>query len=175
LSSVSGGLTAFFIFSGGRISMNHFWKYNYIERKTQLEETAMIDEALGKLREIARKNECEHIMDNIDITIDVVRRSGEEEDSSIVALALSFFADYAIDRRNIKLLNEIHSFAEELNILDEFHSRKAYEIIYTLKDEVLNLYPKNLRELISFMESLEAEKLDYRILPYDPANVLKVE
>jgi hypothetical protein len=135
----------------------------------------MIDSALEQLREIAGRNECVHIMDNIDITIDVVRRTSEEDEKSILALALSFFADYAIDRRNIVLLREIHSFAEELGILDEFHSRKAYEIIYNLKEEMLNIYPKNLSELISFMESLEAEKLDYRILPYDPCDNLKIE
>jgi len=59
--------------------------------------------------------------------------------------------------------------------LDEFQSRKAYEIIYSLKDETLNIYPKGLEELISFMEGLEAENLDYRIMPYDPSNILMVE
>lgn len=135
----------------------------------------MIDKALRKLRYIAWENECEHIMDNIDITIDVLRRTGEEDEKSIMALALSFFADYAIDRRKLDLLHEIYGFAEEFNLLDEFHGRKAYEIIYNLKDEMLNLYPKGLSELISFMEGLEAEKLDYRVLPYDPENNLKVE
>lgn len=135
----------------------------------------MIDEALKQLRGIAGRNECEHIMNNIDISIDVVRRYSDEEEKSIVALALSFFADYAIDRRNLSLLHEIHNFSEDLGILEEFHSRKAYEIIYNLKDEMFNLYPKGLSELISFMENLEADQLGYRILPYDPSNNLKIE
>lgn len=135
----------------------------------------MIDEALDGLRSVAKKSGCEHIMNNIDITMDVMRRSSDEDEKSIAALAFSFFADYAIDRRNIRLLHEIHNLAERLGLLDEFQSRKAYEIIYSLKDEVMNIYPKGLRELISFMEGLEAESLDYRIMPYDPSNVLMVE
>ncbi|MGE5632860.1 MAG: hypothetical protein ACM3TR_17470 [Caulobacteraceae bacterium] len=135
----------------------------------------MIDKALSDLREIAGKNDCRHIMNNIDITIDVVRRNTDENEKSIVALAFSFFSDYAIDRRNISLLHEIYNLAGSLGILDEFQSRKSYEILYNLKDEMLNLYPKGLNELISFMEGLEAKKLDYRILPYDPNNNIKVE
>lgn len=135
----------------------------------------MIDEALRKLRDIARKNECEHIMDNIDVTMDVVRRTSDEEEKSIVALALSFFADYAIDRRDLELLHEIHRFAEELNVTDELHGQKSYEIIYSLKNKMLDLHPRGISELVSFMESLEAEHLDYRILPYDPGNNLKIE
>lgn len=135
----------------------------------------MIDEVLRRLRDIAGKNECEHIMDNIDVTMDVVRRTSDEEEKSIAALALSFFADYAIDRRNLELLHEIHRFAEELNVMDELHSQKAYEIIYSLKDEMLDLHPRGLSELVSFMESLEAKHLDYRILPYAPGNSLKIE
>ncbi|HYE82537.1 MAG TPA: hypothetical protein VEG39_10300 [Clostridia bacterium] len=135
----------------------------------------MIDEALDGLRKAAKRSGCEHIMNNIDITMDVMRRSSDEDEKSIAALAFSFFADYAIDRRNIGLLHEIYSLADRLELLDEFQSRKAYEIIYNLKDEVMNIYPKGLRELISFMEGLEAESLDYRIMPYDPDNVLIVE
>lgn len=135
----------------------------------------MIDEALMGLREVARQSGCEHIMDNIDITMDIMKRSSEEDDKSIAALAFSFFADYAIDRRNISLLNEIYSLAHKLDLLDEFQSRKAYEIIYSLKDEVLNVYPKGLGELIFFMEGLEDEGLDYRIMPYDPSDNLLVE
>ncbi len=135
----------------------------------------MIDEALEGLREAAEKVGCGHIMDNIDITMDVMRRSSDEDEKSIAALAFSFFADYAIDRRNIELLHEILHLAERLGLLDEFQSRKAYEIIYNIKDEIQNIYPKGLRELISFMEGLEAEKLDYRIMPYDPYNTLVIE
>ncbi len=135
----------------------------------------MINEALDGLREIAEKSGCAHIMDNIDITMDVVRRSSDEEEKSISALAFSFFADYAIDRRNIELLHQIYGLAEKLELLEEFQSRKAYEIIYNLKDEMSNVYPKGLGELISFMESLEKEELDYRIIPYDPGNILIVE
>ena len=135
----------------------------------------MIDEALNGLREISKRSGCSHIMDNIDITMDVMRRSSDEDEKSISALAFSFFADYAIDRRNIDLLHQIYGLAENLELLDEFQSRKAYEIIYRLKDEMLNVYPKGLGELISFMEGLEAESLDYRIMPYDPGNVLVVE
>ncbi|HYF75319.1 MAG TPA: hypothetical protein VD757_01920 [Candidatus Nitrosocosmicus sp.] len=135
----------------------------------------MIDEALEGLRDVAKRNGCAYIMDNIDITMDVMRRSSDEDEKSIAALAFSFFADYAIDRRNIKLLQEIYSLAGKLNLLDEFHSRKAYEIIYSLRNEMMNVHPKGLGELISFMEGLEAEELDYRIMPYDPGNVLVVE
>lgn len=135
----------------------------------------MLDEALSGLREIAKRNGCAHIMDNIDISIDVVRRSSDEDEKSIAALAFSFFADYAIDRRNITLLHEIYNLANELELLDEFESRKAYEIIYNMKDEIMNLYPKSLEELISFMEGLEADNLDYRIMPYDPGDNLVIE
>jgi len=135
----------------------------------------MIDEALNGLREIARENECEHIMDNIDITMDIMRRSSDEDDKSISALAFSFFADYAIDRRKIGLLQEIYLLAGRLDLLDEFQSRKAYEIIYRLKDEVMNIYPKGLNELISFMEELETEGIEYRIMPYDPGSALVIE
>ena len=135
----------------------------------------MIDEALDGLRGVAKRSGCEHIMNNIDITMDVMRRSSDENEKSIAALAFSFFADYAIDRRNISLLHEIYNLAGKLDLLDEFQSRKAYEIIYSLKDETLNIYPKGLEELISFMEGLEAENLDYRIMPYDPSNILMVE
>ncbi|HWR62615.1 MAG TPA: hypothetical protein VN580_13430, partial [Clostridia bacterium] len=135
----------------------------------------MINEALEGLREIAERSGCAHIMDNIDITMDVVRRSSDEDEKSISALAFSFFADYAIDRRNIDILRQIYELAGKLELLEEFQSRKAYEIIYSLRDELLNVYPKGLEELISFMESLESEKLDYRIIPYDPGNSLVVE
>lgn len=135
----------------------------------------MIDEALRGLREVAQRIGCSHIMDNIDITMSIMRRSSEEDEKSIAALAFSFFADYAIDRRNIGLLREIYSLADKLELLDEFQSRKAYEIIYTLKDEMLNLYPKGLNELISYMEGLNAESLDYRIMPYDPGDNLMIE
>lgn len=135
----------------------------------------MIEEALNGLREVAQRNGCNHIMDNIDITMSIMRRSSDEDEKSIAALAFSFFADYAIDRRNISLLHEIYSLAGRLELLDEFQSRKAYEIIYSLKDEMMNAYPKGLRELISIMEGLEAESLDYRIVPYDPGNILVVE
>jgi hypothetical protein len=135
----------------------------------------MIDEALRGLREIAQRNGCNHIMDNIDITMSVMRRSSDEDENSIAALAFSFFADYAIDRRNINLLHEIYNLADKLELLDEFQSRKAYEIIYNLRDEMLNIYPKGLKELISFMEGLDAEKLDYRIMPYDPGDSLMIE
>jgi|GEM_PF-2154626 len=135
----------------------------------------MINEALEGLRQIAESSGCAHIMDNIDITMDVVRRSSDENEKSISALAFSFFADYAIDRRNIDLLHQIYMLAGKLELLEEFQSRKAYEIIYNLKDEMLNIYPKGLSELISFMESLEKEDLDYRIIPYDPGNQLIVE
>lgn len=135
----------------------------------------MIDEALEGLREVARRNGCAHIMDNIDITMDVMKRSSDEDEKSIAALAFSFFADYAIDRRNIGLLHEIYELAGRLDLLDEFQSRKAYEIIYSLKEDMMNIYPKGLSELISLMEGLEAEKVDYRIMPYDPGNVLLVE
>lgn len=135
----------------------------------------MIDEALEGLREVAKRSGCPHIMDNIDITMDVMRRSSDEDEKSIAALAFSFFADYAIDRRNIGLLHEIYNLAGKLDLLGEFQSRKAYEIIYSLKNEVMNIYPKGLGELISFMEGLEAESLDYRIMPYDPQNVLIIE
>lgn len=135
----------------------------------------MIEEALNGLREVAQRNGCNHIMDNIDITMSIMRRSSDEDEKSITALAFSFFADYAIDRRNINLLHEIYSLAGRLELLDEFQSRKAYEIIYSLKDEMMNAYPKGLRELISIMEGLEAESLDYRIVPYDPGNILVVE
>lgn len=135
----------------------------------------MINEALDGLREIAEKSGCAHIMDNIDITMDVVRRSSDEDEKSISALAFSFFADYAIDRRNIELLHQIYRLAGKLELLEEFQSRKAYEIIYNIKDEMLNVYPKGLGELISFMESLEKEELDYRIIPYDPGNTLIIE
>lgn len=135
----------------------------------------MINEALDGLREIASRSGCAHIMDNIDITMDVVRRSSDENEKSISALAFSFFADYAIDRRNIELLRQIFRLAGKLELLEEFQSRKAYEIIYNLKDEMSNVYPKGLGELISYMESLEKEELDYRIIPYDPTNFLIVE
>ena len=135
----------------------------------------MIDEALDGLREVAKRSGCAYIMDNIDITMDVMRRSSDENEKGIAALAFSFFADYAIDRRNISLLHEIYNLADMLELLDEFQSRKAYEIIYSLKKEMLSVYPKGLRELISFMEGLEAESLDYRIMPYAPDNVLMVE
>lgn len=135
----------------------------------------MIDEALEGLREVARRNGCANIMDNIDITMDVMKRSSDEDEKSIAALAFSFFADYAIDRRNIGLLHEIYELAGRLDLLDEFQSRKAYEIIYSLKEDMMNIYPKGLSELISLMEGLEAEKVDYRIMPYDPGNVLLVE
>lgn len=135
----------------------------------------MINEALDGLREIAERSGCAHIMDNIDITMDVVRRSSDEDEKSISALAFSFFADYAIDRRNIEILHQIYRLAEKLELLEEFQSRKAYEIIYNLKDEMSNVYPKGLGELISFMESLEKEEMDYRIIPYDPSNLLIVE
>jgi len=135
----------------------------------------MINEALEGLREIAERSGCAHIMDNIDITMGVMRRSSDEDEKSISALAFSFFADYAIDRRNIDILRQIYELAGKLELLEEFQSRKAYEIIYSLKDELLNVYPKGLEELISFMESLEVEKLDYRIIPYDPGNSLIVE
>lgn len=135
----------------------------------------MINEALDGLREIAKRSDCSHIMDNIDITMDVMRRSSDEDEKRISALAFSFFADYAIDRRNIDLLHQIFNLAENLELLDEFQSRKAYEIIYSLKSEMLNIYPKGLKALISFMEGLEAERLDYRIIPYDPDNTLMVE
>lgn len=135
----------------------------------------MLDEALEGLREVAKNNDCEYIMDNIDITMDIMRRSSDEDEKSIAALAFSFFADYAIDRRNINLLHEIYELAGRLDLLGEFQSRKAYEIIYNLKDELMNVYPKGLKELIYFMEELEAEMLDYRIMPYDPGNVLVIE
>ena len=135
----------------------------------------MIDEALKGLREVAQQSGCNHIMDNIDITMSVMRRSSDEDEKSIAALALSFFADYAIDRRNISLLHEIYNLADRLELLDEFESRKAYEIIYTLKDEVMNINPKGLKQLISFMEGLDAENLGYRIMPYDPVDNLMVE
>ncbi len=135
----------------------------------------MIDEALNGLREVAERSGCAYIMDNIDITMDVMRRSSEEDEKSIAALAFSFFADYAIDRRNISLLHEIYHLAGKLDLLEEFQSRKAYEIIYRLKNEMMNIYPKGLRELISFMEGLEADSMDYRIMPYDPGNVLIIE
>ncbi len=135
----------------------------------------MIEEALNGLREVAQRNGCNHIMDNIDITMSVMRRSSDEDEKSIAALAFSFFADYSIDRRNISLLREIYSLAGRLELLDEFQSRKAYEIIYSLKNEMMNAYPKGLRELISIMEGLEGESLDYRIVPYDPSNILMVE
>ena len=135
----------------------------------------MIDEALNGLREVAKRSGCAYIMDNIDITMDVMRRSSDEDEKSIAALAFSFFADYAIDRRNINLLHEIYELAGRLGLLEEFQSRKAYEIIYSLKNEMMNIYPKGLRELISFMEGLEADSLDYRIMPYDPGNVLIIE
>ena len=135
----------------------------------------MINEALEGLRAIAEKSGCPHIMNNIDITMDVMRRSSEEDEKSISALAFSFFADYAIDRRNLELLYQIYELAEKLELLEEFQSRKAYEIIYMLKDEMLNVYPKGLRELFSFMESLEAEGVDYRIVPYAPGNDMVVE
>lgn len=135
----------------------------------------MIDEALDGLRKIAKSSDCLHIMNNIDITMDVMRRSSDEDEKSISALAFSFFADYAIDRRNIGLLREIYALAGKLELLDEFQSRKAYEIIYNLKDEMQNVYPKGLKELVSFMEGLEAEGLDYRIIPYNPDNILVVE
>lgn len=135
----------------------------------------MIDEALKGLREAAQRSGCIHIMDNIDITMDVMRRSSDEEEKSIAALAFSFFADYAIDRRNIGLLHEIYNLAGRLELLDEFQSRKAYEIIYSLKNEMLNVYPRDLKELIYFIEGLEAERMDYRIMPYDPGDILVVE
>ncbi len=135
----------------------------------------MINEALEGLRAIAEKSGCSHIMDSIDITMDVMRRSSEEDEKSIAALAFSFFADYAIDRRNVELLQQIYELAAKLELIDEFQSRKAYEIIYRLKGEMLNVYPKGLKELVSFMESLEAEALDYRIVPYAPGNNLVVE
>lgn len=135
----------------------------------------MINEALEGLRDISRKCGCTHIMDNIDITMDVMRKSSEEDEKSISALALSFFADYAIDRRNIELLHNIHDLSERLGLIDEFQSRKAYEIIYILREETLNVYPESFRELISFMEGLEAENLDYRIVPYDPGNTMIIE
>lgn len=135
----------------------------------------MIDEALKGLREAAQRSGCIHIMDNIDITMDVMRRSSDEEEKSIAALAFSFFADYAIDRRNIGLLHEIYNLAGRLELLDEFQSRKAYEIIYSLKNEMLNVYPRDLKELIYFIEGLEAERMDYRIMPYDPGDILAVE
>jgi hypothetical protein len=135
----------------------------------------MINEALDGLREIAKKSGCSHIMDNIDITMDVMRRSSDENEKSISALAFSFFADFAIDRRNINLLHQIYDLAGKLELLEEFQSRKAYEIIYSSKNEMLNVYPKGLSELISFMEGLEAEEFDYRIVPYDPGNILMVE
>jgi hypothetical protein len=135
----------------------------------------MINEALDGLRQVAEKSGCAHIMDNIDITMDVMRRNSDEDEKSIAALAFSFFADYAIDRRNINLLHEVYNLAGKLGLLDEFHGRKAYEIIYSLKNEVMNVYPKSLFELISFMEGLEAGNLDYRIVPYDPGNVLVME
>ena len=135
----------------------------------------MIDEALDGLREVAKRSGCAYIMDNIDITMDVMRRSIDEDEKSIAALAFSFFADYAIDRRNIDLLHEIYELAGKLDLLEEFQSRKAYEIIYSLRNETMNVYPKGLREMISFMEGLEADRLDYRIMPYDPGNVLIVE
>lgn len=135
----------------------------------------MIDEALDGLRVIAERSGCAYIMDNIDITMDVMRRSSDEDEKSIAALAFSFFADYAIDRRNITLLHEIYALAGKLDLLGEFQSRKAYEIIYRLKNEMINIYPKGLWELISFMEGLESDSMDYRIVPYDPDNVLIVE
>ncbi|MGE5678558.1 MAG: hypothetical protein ACM3ZR_10940 [Pseudomonadota bacterium] len=135
----------------------------------------MINEALAGLRDISRKCGCPHIMDNIDITMDVMRKSSDEDEKSISALALSFFADYAIDRRNIELLHNIYELSESLGLLEEFQSRKAYEIIYVLRDETLNVYPKGFRELISFIEGLEAEELDYRIVPYDPDNNMIIE
>jgi hypothetical protein len=135
----------------------------------------MIDEALNGLREVAQRSGCNKIMDNIDITMDVVRRGCDEGEKSIAALAFSFFADYAIDRRNLSLLHEIYNLARRLGLADEFQSRKAYEIVYTLLGETLNIYPKGLEELITFMEELEAENLDYRIMPYDPGNALMVE
>ncbi|MHB1393977.1 MAG: hypothetical protein ACYCYE_13060 [Clostridia bacterium] len=135
----------------------------------------MIDEALNGLREVAERSGCAYIMDNIDITMDVMRRSSDEDEKSIAALAFSFFADYAIDRRNISLLHEIYDLAGSLDLLEEFQSRKAYEIIYRLQNEMMNIYPKGLGELIGFMEGLEADSMDYRIMPYDPGNVLMVE
>jgi hypothetical protein len=138
-------------------------------------EIFMIDEALDGLREIANKSGCGHIMDSIDITMDLMRKSSDEDEKNIAALALSFFADYAIDRRNISLMREIFELAGKFDLLDEFQSRKAYEIIYSLKDEVASLYPKGLKELVSFMEELEADRLDYRIMPYDPGNILYIE
>ncbi len=135
----------------------------------------MIDEALNGLREVAKRSGCAYIMDNIDITMDVMRRSSDEDEKSIAALAFSFFADYAIDRRNINLLHEIYELAGRLDLLEEFQSRKAYEIIYSLRNEMMNIYPKGLAELIGFMEGLEADSLDYRIMPYDPGNVLIIE
>ena len=135
----------------------------------------MIDEALEGLRDISRKCGCLHIMDNIDITMEVMRKNSDEDEKSIAALAFSFFADYAIDRRNIDLLHKIYDLAESLGLLEEFQSRKAYEIIYVLGGETLNVYPEGLGKLISFMEELEAEMLDYRIVPYDPGNIMIIE
>lgn len=135
----------------------------------------MIDEALEGLREVADRSGCGHIMDSIDITMNLMRKSSDEDEECIAALAFSFFADYAIDRRNIGLLDEIFDLADRLDLLEEFQSRKAYEIIYSLQDEMISLYPKGLKELISFMEGLEVDSLDYRIVPYDSNNNLIVE
>lgn len=135
----------------------------------------MLDEALEGLREVAKRSGCTYIMDNIDITMDVMKRSSDEDEKSIAALAFSFFADYAIDRRNINLLQEIYELAGKLDLLEEFQSRKAYEIIYSLKNEMMNVYPKGLGALIALLEGLEADSMDYRIMPYDPGNVLIIE
>jgi len=135
----------------------------------------MLNNVMNELKELTNKYDCPDIFSNIELTTGVIENGKNENDASILTLALSFLLDYGIDHISIDLMHEVYDLSERLGISNELQSSKSYQITYKLQDELLNAYPRGLYELINVMEDFHHNDVEYTIMPYSRHNTLIIE
>lgn len=135
----------------------------------------MIDEVVNELKILTEKYDCSGLFHNIEVTTDVMSKNKTATEAEILGVALSFMLDYAIDRKNTDMIHEIYDIADRNNAEKELEGSKAYQIMYRLEDEIHSAYPRNIDELINFMDGLDNTHTEYNILPYDTKSRFKLE
>ena len=135
----------------------------------------MIDEVVNELKILTEKYDCSGLFHNIEVTTDVMSKNKTATEAEILGVGLSFMLDYAIDRKNTDMIHEIYDIADRNNAAKELQGNKAYQIMYRLEDETHSAYPRNIDELINFMDGLDNTHTEYDILPYDKKSRLKLE
>jgi len=135
----------------------------------------MLNNVMNELKELTNKYDCPDIYSNIELTTGVIQNGKNENDASVLTLALSFLLDYGIDHMSIDLMHEVYDLAERLGISKELQSSKSYQVTYKLEDELLNVHPRGINELINVMEDFHNSDVEYTIMPYSTHNTLIIE